>query len=154
MRFEKRYILLGLVVLGLSISLGCSKKEGESTAPSTQKTPAPTPASAPAPTPTVSADVGKPVSEVQAQAETMSVEALKAMAIKYKEAIAAKQAEVEKVLTKVKEIPITEALGQEAKTLKTDVQNLQTSLQALKDRFQVYYETLKKKGADLSGLTS
>jgi len=50
--------------------------------------------------------------------------------------------------------PDYRGLGQEAKTLKTNVQNLQTSLKALKDRFQVYYEALKKKGGDLSGLTS
>ena len=99
-------------------------------------------------------DTEKPVAEIQAQTETMSVDALKATAIKYKDAITAKQAEIEKVVAKIKEIPITQALGQEAKTVKTDLQNLQTSLQALKDRFQVYYEALKKKGGDVSGLTS
>jgi len=134
--------------LGLSISLGCSKKSGEPTAPSAQETQAQTQA------PAASVDTEKPVAEIQAQTETMSVDALKATAIKYKDAITAKQAEIEKVVAKIKEIPITQALGQEAKTVKTDLQNLQTSLQALKDRFQVYYEALKKKGGELSGPTS
>jgi hypothetical protein len=82
----------------------------------------------------------------------MSVDSLKAAALKYKEAILAKQGDLEKLAAKIKEIPITEALGQEAKTLKTDFQNLETSVKALKVRFQVYYDTLKEKGGDLSGL--
>ena len=46
------------------------------------------------------------------------------------------------------------ALGiQEAKTLKTELQNIETSLKALKERFQVYYDTIKEKGGDLSNLT-
>jgi len=84
----------------------------------------------------------------------MSVENLRAMALKYKEAILAKQTEIQKVADKLKEIPVADALGQEAKQLKTDLQNLETSLKALKDRFQVYYDTLKTKGGDLSGLTA
>ena len=147
MRFEKRDILSCLAILCLSITLGCGKKSGEPAAPT------PTTAQPQVQAQAASVDTAKPIPEVQAQAETMSVDALKATAIKYKDAIVAKQAEVEKVLAKVKEIPITEALGPEAKALKTDVVNLQTSLKALKDRFQVYYDTLKKKGGDVSGLT-
>jgi len=142
-RIEKRDVLSCLLVVLLSIALGCSKKEAGGTAASGTG----------AGTAAVSVDVQKPVPEVQAQADTMSVENLRAMALKYKEAIVAKQAEIQKLAEKLKEIPITDALGQEAKQLKTDVQNLETSLKALKDRFQVYYDTLKKKGGDLSGLT-
>jgi hypothetical protein len=70
-RFEKRDVLSYLVVLGLSISLGCSKKSGEPTAPSAQETQAQTQA------PAASVDTEKPVAEIQAQTETRSVDALK-----------------------------------------------------------------------------
>lgn len=143
MRIEKRDVLSCLLVLFLSIAFGCSKKG--------DKAP---PASAPgAAVGAVTVDTQKPIPEVQAQADTMSVDSLRATALKYKEAILAKQGEIEKLGAKLKDIPIADALGQQAKELKTDVQNLQTSVKALKDRFQVYYDTLKKKGGDLSGLT-
>jgi Skp family chaperone for outer membrane proteins len=142
MRVEKLGIVAWLLVFCLSITVGC-KRSGEPQAP------APTPEAGQA----AAVDTEKPVAEIQAQAQTMSVESLKATALKYKEAITAKQAELEKLAAKIKEIPLTEALGEEAKTLKTDLQNLEASVKALKDRFQVYYDALKAKGADLSGLT-
>ncbi len=157
MGLHRRDILSGLLILALSVSLGCGKRSEQGASPespgaSTQEkatTPAPPAASAEA----AAVDTAKPVAEVQAQAEGMSVESLKATALKYKEAILAKQAELEKLTAKIKEIPVTEALSQEAKTLKTDLQNIETSLKALKERFQVYYDTIKKKGGDLSNLT-
>lgn len=141
MKSAKRGIVSCLLVLSLLIVVGCKKEPGEQKAPA-KKTPA-----APA-----AVDTEKPVAEIQAQAETMSVESLKATALKYKEAILAKQANISALAAKVKEIPLTEALGDEAKKLKTDLTNLETSLKSLKDRFQVYYDTLKKKGGDLAGL--
>jgi hypothetical protein len=139
--------------------------EGEATVPapapqaSAQQAPAPQAAApqAAAPQPSLAqglaVDTTKPLSEVQAQADTMSVDSLKATALEYKDAILAKQADLEKLGAKIKDIPITQALGQEATGLKTDYQNLSTSLKSLKDRFQIYYDTLKKKGGDLSNLT-
>jgi len=140
------------------IVVGC-KKEPEGQKAPAGKTPATapapatqTPAATPAPAAPAAVDTEKPVAEIQAQAETMSVESLKATALKYKEAILAKQADISALAAKVKEIPLAEALGDEAKKLKTDLTNLETSLKSLKDRFQVYYDTLKKKGGDATGL--
>jgi hypothetical protein len=143
MRIERHGIVSCLVILSLLMTVGCSKKTEE------QKTTSITGAMTQAP----SVDTEKPIGEVQAQADTMSVDNLRATALKYKEAILQKQSEIEKLAAKIKEIPIAEALGQEAKTLKTDLQNVETALKDLKDHFQVYYDTLKKKGGDLSGLT-
>lgn len=98
------------------------------------------------------ADENKPISEVRAEAEKMSAEKLRAMAMTYKEAIQAKQGEVEKVASKLKDIPATELLGEKAKGLKADIANLNKSVSALRERFQVYYDKLKEKGGDLSGL--
>jgi predicted nucleic acid-binding Zn-ribbon protein len=141
MRVRMGLVLCCLVAFSCLVFAGC--KKAEEGAP-----PAPTSAGAG----TVKVDTEKPVAEVQTEAQKMSVENLKAVALQYKQAITAKQAELEKLIAKIKEIPLTEALGQEAQALKTDVKSLETSLSALKERFQVYYNTLKEKGGSLTGL--
>ena len=99
------------------------------------------------------ADETKPLSDVKAEANSMSVEKLRSMAVTYKDAITSKKGEIEKVADKLKDIPVAKMLGDEAKGLKTDIDSLTKSVSALKDRFQVYYDKLKEKGSDLSGLT-
>ncbi len=98
------------------------------------------------------ADENKPISEVKAEADQMSVEKLRSMAMEYKEAILAKQGEVEKIMSKLKDIPVAEKLGTEAKGLSTEIEALNKSVSALKERFQVYYQKLTEKGGDSSGL--
>ena len=98
------------------------------------------------------ADENKPISEVKTEAEQMSVEKLKSMAMSYQEAITAKKGELEKLANKLKDIPVTEIMGEEAKALKADIDALNKSLSALQERFTIYYNTLKEKGGDLTGL--
>jgi len=98
------------------------------------------------------ADENKPIADVQAEAAKMNVEQLKAKAMAYKDAIVAKKAEIEKITAKITEIPVTEALGTEAKALKAEIENLNKSVTALTERFQVYYSKLKEMGGDISGL--
>ena len=98
------------------------------------------------------ADESKPVSEVKAEAEKMDVEKLRSMAMKYKDAIVAKKGEVEKFTGELKDIPLTKMLGEEAKQLKGEIDAINKSISALKERFEVYYDKLKEKGGDLSGL--
>jgi len=98
------------------------------------------------------ADENKPISEVKAEAEKMDVGQLRNIAMTYKEAIVAKKTDVDKVAAKLKEIPIAKMVGEEAKQLKTDIDNLNKSVSALKERFEVYYQKLKEKGGNLSGL--
>ncbi len=105
-----------------------------------------------APTVEVKADENVPVSEVKTEAETMDTGQLRTMAVTYKEAIVAKKAELEKLAAQLKEIPVTDLLGEKAKQLKTEVDNLTKSVDALKERFDVYYAKLKEKSGDLSGL--
>ncbi len=83
----------------------------------------------------------------------MSVEKLRSMALTYKDAITAKKGEIEKIVGELKDIPVAKMLGDEAKGLKTEIDALTKSVSALKERFQVYYDKLKEKGGDLSGLT-
>jgi acyl-CoA reductase-like NAD-dependent aldehyde dehydrogenase len=98
------------------------------------------------------ADENKTIGEVRAEADKMSVAQLRDMALKYKDAISAKQSEIDKVMAQLKEVPITKALGEEAKGLKGEIDNLMKSTKALNERFQVYYNKLKEQGGDVSGL--
>jgi uncharacterized coiled-coil DUF342 family protein len=98
------------------------------------------------------ADESKPIADVQAEAAKMNVEQLKAKAMEYKDALVAKKAEIEKVVAKLQEIPLTEKLGDEAKSLQADIGNLNKSVAALTERFQVYYNKLKEMGGDIAGL--
>ena len=98
------------------------------------------------------ADETKPVSEVKAEAEKMDVAQLKAMALKYKAAIEAKTGDIGQLADKLKKIPLTEALGTEAKEFKSEIDALTKSLNALKERFDVYYQKLKDKGEEVSDL--
>ena len=98
------------------------------------------------------ADEDKPISDVKAEAEKMNVDKLRDMAMAYKDAIVAKKADVAKITAKLKEIPLTEKFGEEAKGLTAEISDLNKSFSALKDRFQVYYDKLKAKDGDLSGL--
>jgi len=98
------------------------------------------------------ADENKPLSEVKAEAETMSVDKLKSMAMEYKDAVSAKKEEIEKITGELKNIPIAEKLGNEAKQLTADIENLTKSVSALNERFQIYYQKLKEKDGDLTGL--
>ena len=97
-------------------------------------------------------DENKPLSEVEAEAEKLSVDKLKSMAMEYKDAISAKKEEIEKVTGELKNIPVAEMLGNEAKELKAEIENLTKTVSALNERFQIYYQKLKEKGGDLSGL--
>ncbi|MFB0525431.1 MAG: hypothetical protein ACETVZ_07800 [Phycisphaerae bacterium] len=124
MESTKNIILYSVLVAGLIVAVGCGKK----------------------------ADENKPISEVKAEAEKMNTDELRASAMAYKKAIEAKKGDVEKLADQLKEIPVAEMLGDEAKSLKADMEKLQQSVSALQERFQIYYDKLKEKGGDVSGL--
>jgi hypothetical protein len=98
------------------------------------------------------ADATKPIPEVKAEAEKMDTTQLRSMAMTYKDAIVAKMDEVKSEGLKLKEIPVTEMMGDKAKQLKAQIDELDKTVTALKERLQVYIDELKKKGGDISGL--
>ncbi len=163
----RTYVMLScLVALAGAVMVGCAKKTDQrppaaktkaDQVPSAPQTSADQSPSAPQASsevsPEVAADLEKPVPEVQTKVQTMSVADLKARALQYVQAISVKKEDLQKVLAQVKEIPLAEALSEKAKTLKAEAQKIQTSIKGLTDRFQVYYNKLKEKGGDLSGLT-
>jgi hypothetical protein len=146
MRVRTYVTLSCLAALAGAALVGCAKKTDKSPDASASQTTAGTAVN-------VTADVEKPVAEVQTQAQTMSVADLRATAVQYAQAISVKKEDLQKVLAQVKEIPLAEALSEKAKTLKTEAQKIQTSLKDLTDRFQIYYNKLKEKGGNVSGLT-
>jgi len=93
-------------------------------------------------------DEDKPVSEVKTEAKQMSTDELRAEAMKCKEAITAKKGELEEVMAKLKELPVTEIKDKDAKRL----EDLNKSISALQKHFDVYYQELRKKGVDTSDL--
>jgi len=98
------------------------------------------------------ADETKPVSEVKAEAEKMSVTDLRAIAETYRDKIMAKKGELDTLVKKLADVPLAEKLGEEAKAVQADMDDLGKAIQALTERFKVYYDKLKEKGGDLSGL--
>ncbi|HUW19799.1 MAG TPA: hypothetical protein VMW16_10905 [Sedimentisphaerales bacterium] len=97
-------------------------------------------------------DENKPMSEVKAEAEKMSTAELRDMALKYKEAVVAKAAEVDEAMGKFKAVVSGEDFGAEAKDYTARMEKMDKSLSALQERFEVYCDKLKEKGGDLSGL--
>lgn len=93
-------------------------------------------------------DEDKPVSDVKTEAKQMSTDELRVEAMKYKEAITAKMGELNKIMAKLKVLPVTEIKNEDAKKL----EDLNKSISALKERFNVYYQELRKKGGDTSDL--
>jgi len=87
----------------------------------------------------------KPISEVKTEAQAMSVDQLKATVAKYRAAIESKKAEIVKIKEQLKKIPIADMLGEEAKKLKGDVQNITKSIRALTDRLNTYARELRNK---------
>jgi len=98
------------------------------------------------------ADETKPVSEIEAQAENMSINKLRSMALKYKDAILAKKKDLSDIADKLKEIPPAELLGDKANELKDDLKELNSSISALKERFKIYYNNIREKKGDTSDL--
>ena len=92
------------------------------------------------------------MTEVEAEVEKVDVDQLRSKALDYKKQIMAKQAEIDKVTEKIKAIPMTEVMGDEAKKLKGEADQLNKALQELTSQFKVYYDQLKANKGDLSGL--
>jgi hypothetical protein len=90
-------------------------------------------------------DENKPVSQVAADAQKMTQADLQKMVAKYEAAVAEKGKELEALTAKIKEIPLTELMGDKAKALKGDISEITTSMGKLKDQMAVYAKELAAK---------
>jgi peptidoglycan hydrolase CwlO-like protein len=98
------------------------------------------------------ADTEAPVADVKEQSSGMSVDDLKSKVAEYENAIQSKLADLEPIKEKLKAIPMTEMMGEEAKALQADIAKLTEDVSALKERLQVYYDALKEKGEEVKNL--
>ena len=89
----------------------------------------------------------KPIADVQNEAKTMSMSQLESVVNEYKAALEAKKVEIQALQEKMKKIPITQLLGDEAKAIKDDMSKVATSVQALAERMNVYVKEIQAKQA-------
>lgn len=135
-----------LIVLLASVVLlgGCSKKE---------------PAAPSAPSASGGAgeiagiDLTSAIGDLKAAAAKMDLPQLESTAKKYLEQITTKKGELTKLMDKFSAIPLTQKMGDEAKTLQGDISKLTESIGDLTQRFQVYVNAIKEKGGDISNFT-
>ena len=97
-------------------------------------------------------DESKPLAEVQAEAKNMSVDELRDMAEAYKEAIADLMPDMETLAAKFKEISPTQLMGEDAKAIRSDMQQLSEAVKSLTERFNLYVAELKQQNVDVSDL--
>ena len=98
------------------------------------------------------ADQGKSIPDITAGAKEMAVENLRKMAEKYRDVVAATEQQLEKMTQGYLNLSDDDrkaAIGQIAKTA---IDEIKTGLDIMKDRFGVYYNALKEKGGNLTGL--
>jgi SMC interacting uncharacterized protein involved in chromosome segregation len=87
----------------------------------------------------------KPIAQVEQEAQTMDKAKLQAMVDKYKAAIDAKKSDIQQLQAQLKEIPMAELMGEKAKAIKSDIEAITDSVNALTKRMQVYASELSKK---------
>jgi predicted nucleic acid-binding Zn-ribbon protein len=92
-------------------------------------------------------DLNKPVEQVKTEAASLDTAALQQQVDAYQKEITAKKGELAALEKKIKDIPVTQLLGEEASKLKKEAGNLTTALSGLSDRLNVYSAELKKKAA-------
>jgi uncharacterized lipoprotein YehR (DUF1307 family) len=128
MKISKSVVLF-VVLVAIIVLSGCGKKGGS-----------------------VSVDESKPISEIKAEADKMTVDQLREMAIKYRDAIKDKNVKVDKVMLKLRDAGAGAAMTDEFKGIKEEISALTKSMGALKQRFGVYYDKLVLSKADVSDL--
>jgi hypothetical protein len=98
------------------------------------------------------ADQGKSIPDITAGAKEMAVENLRRMAEKYRDVIAEKQQQLMEMTQKYIGMPDAERITAEGHILKTGMDKIIKGIDTLKERFGVYYNALKEKAGNLTGL--
>jgi len=98
------------------------------------------------------ADQGKSVPDITAGAKEMAVENLRRMAEKYRDVIAEKQQQLMEMTQQYVDMPAAERTTAQGRILKTGRDEIIKGIDTLKERFEVYYNALKEKAGNLTGL--
>lgn len=86
----------------------------------------------------------KSIQEIIREVENMKVEQVREMAAKYKDAIISKKDELTELMEKYKQFPPSKLLSEEFNNLKSEVDGLNKSLMALKERLDIYLNKLSE----------
>ncbi len=98
------------------------------------------------------ADQGKSTLDITAGAKEMAVENLRRMAEKYRDVIAEKQQQWMEMTQKYIDMPDAERITAQGQKFKADIDGIINGIDTLKERFGVYYNALKEKAGNLTGL--
>ena len=98
------------------------------------------------------ADQGKSIPDITAGAKEMAVENLRRMAEKYRDVIAEKQQQLMEVAQEYVNMPDAERITAQGHILKAKVDKITRGIDTLKERFGIYYNALKEKTGNLTGL--
>ena len=98
------------------------------------------------------ADEGKSIPDITAGAKEMAVENLRKMAEKYRDVIAKNQQQLKEMTQAYVDLPAAERITGEGQILKTGIDEIIKGIDTLKERFGVYYNALKEKAGNLTGL--
>jgi len=90
-------------------------------------------------------DEQRPISEVRAEADTMTLGQLESMVTRYERAIRNRESEIANLSERVREIPVAQMMGEEARALKSELDELNTSLRALTERLNIYAAALREQ---------
>lgn len=90
-------------------------------------------------------DENKTPEQIKAEVAKLDAAAIQKQIDAYKKAIEEKTQELAKVTDKIKEIPLTEQLSDNAKKLQGEAANITKSLSKLKDNLEAYVDGLKEK---------
>lgn len=157
----KMKIILTVLLIASIITVGCSKKDSPQP---TGQTPTETETKdmveeikeaaveAVKEAFTMEIDLEKTVADLKAEAAQMDVKSLQEVATKYKDAIVEKEAELKALMDKLSAVPLTEKLGKEAQEITGEIKVLTDGVTSLQERFQIYVDALKTKGADVKAL--
>jgi hypothetical protein len=145
---------LGLLMGGLLIAYGCGERAQE-TAPKEEVA---APVEQAVPKEDVKVEESKPVEEAKVEEAAPVVEEktdllkIRELAMKEKEIILAQKDEVQKLIEKKANIPVTAQLGEEAKKLTQEIAEHNNLIKEHMDRYNGYIEQLKAGNVDMSGL--
>ncbi|MDD5217780.1 MAG: hypothetical protein PHS88_06725 [Candidatus Omnitrophica bacterium] len=96
------------------------------------------------------ADPNKPVDQIKKDVETMSVAELQSTAAAYAKEIKVQKTELSKIAEELKGVPVKDVFSDKAKSIKNRLGEVQTKASALMERYQLYFNKLQEKGADIS----
>ena len=134
----KNWILTGLAILVMAAG-GCSKKESGTSTGSAGST--------------AGINLSASIESLKEAAAKMDLASLEKTAQKYVDEIAAKQSELKKLMDQFSAIPLAEKMGEKAKALQDDITKLTGTISQLTERLQVYLDSIKEKGGDISKYT-